>query len=117
MDRKFGSFLLLNILVPYILSWSEFSGIQMITVAAGAENTGAEYQIVNEINPVTMVFNQPAGQSSPSLPIKFISAQEQKLLHSNLQPSEPDYYKKNIFYRNQPIPTYKISLSVFTSDG
>ena len=117
MDRKSGSLLLVLILLPYIVSWSEYYGTRLISVPAFADDSAREYQIVNAIDPVSRVFDQPAGQSSPTVPIKFISAEEQKLIQRSLQQSGPDYFKRNDFYPHQPIPVYKISLSVFTSDG
>lgn len=117
MGKKLKAVFLISVLVPYVLFLSEYSELRIIPANTGEKYNVIDNQIVNEVTSLYRVFNQPGNPASPNLPIKFISSEQQRLLHHSLQRIERDHYNRKYFYQYQPIPVYKISLSVFTSDG
>jgi hypothetical protein len=117
MKRNTKATLLLAVLSPYVLSWSENVGSGLIPTAADIEGGTCVQQITNDPNIIIKVYTQPHGLSEPILSIRSISADEQKNLYQNIWQSEIDYLLNNDLSLNYPIPTNKITTSIFTADG
>jgi|GEM_PF-6889505 len=117
MNNRMKALLILIILLPYILPFSENKMVDLVLQKSDGQKEQSTNDILDARDELSRYFTPPVDTYSPQLPIKFIPAEAQKILYQNHWLCEFNYNKNNDLFLNHPITIYKISLSVHTSDG
>lgn len=117
MRKNYKAYFFIVILLPFIFSFSESDLNGLIEVSVKAETNQSTHKVLIDKNVFFKVYIDPSGLSEMILPDRFISVNEQKKPHQNLWHDAYNYSQSTNIFLHHPIACYKISLSVYTSDG